>query len=91
VVFSEMRQGLTSYTSDREDRAFMKFGPQLMTGIAQKLAAGGEAGEILSLIVNLGKDSVDLTQVGGGHVAISADRAVAYDVFKEIGDRIRNL
>jgi hypothetical protein len=91
VVFSEMRPGLTSYTSDREDRAFMEFGPQLMTGIAEKLSADGGAGKILSLIVNLEKDSVFLTQVRGGYVAISVDRAVAYDVFKELGDRIRNL
>lgn len=86
-----MRPGLRSYTSDREDRAFMEFGPQIMTGIAEKLSAGGGAGELLSLIVNLEKDSVLLTQVRGGYLAISADRAVAYDVFKEIGERIRNL
>jgi len=86
-----MRPGLASYTSENEDHAFMEFGPQLMTGIAEKLSSSGGAGEILSVIVNLGKDSVLLTEVRGGYLAISADRVVALDVFKEIGDRIRRL
>jgi hypothetical protein len=86
-----MRPDVTSYTSDIQDRAFMEFGPQLMIGIAEKLSDSGRAGSLLSLIVNLEKDSVLLTEVRGGHLAISADRAEALDVFKEVGDKIREL
>ena len=91
VVFCKMRPGLTSYTSDIEDRAFMEFGPQLMTGIAEKLSESGGAGHLLSLIVNLEKDSVLLTEVRGGYLAISVDRAEALDVFKEVGEKVREL
>ena len=69
----------------------MEFGPQLMTGIAEKLSATGGAGKILGLIVNLEKDSVLLTEVKGGYLAISVDRAEALGVFEEIGDKIRGL
>lgn len=91
MVFSEMRPGLTSYTSEREDRAFMEFGPHLMTGIAERLTSTGGAGKIQSLIVNLEKDSVLLTQLREGYLAISADRADAAQVFKEVEQRVRSL
>jgi hypothetical protein len=32
-----MRPGITSYTSDAEDRGFMQTGPIFMTGIAERL------------------------------------------------------
>jgi chemotaxis protein CheY-P-specific phosphatase CheC len=33
-----MLPGLTSYTTEQEDEAFMEFGPQLITGIAERLS-----------------------------------------------------
>jgi hypothetical protein len=90
VNFSEMRPGIASYTSERDDRAFMEVGPHLMSGIAEKLSSTG-AGKVQSLIVNLEKDSVFLTQIGDGYLAISADRTDAPDVFKEIEPMIRRL
>ncbi|MGA2626429.1 MAG: hypothetical protein ABSF63_05115 [Candidatus Bathyarchaeia archaeon] len=91
IAFSQMRPGLTSYTSEREDRAFMEFGPQLMTGIAERLSPTGGAGKVQSLIVNLEKDSVLLTPLRGGYLAISADRTDAAEVFKEVEPMIRRL
>ena len=91
IAFSQMRPGLTSYTSEREDRAFMEFGPQLMTGIAERLSPTGGAGKVESLIVNLEKDSVLLTPLRGGYLAVSADRADSAGVFKEVEPMIRRL
>ena len=90
VTFSEMRPGVISYTSERDDRAFMEVGPHLMSGIAERLSSQG-AGKVQSLIVNLEKDSVFLTQVGKGYLAISADRTDAPAVFKEVEPMIRRL
>ena len=91
IAFSQMRPGLSSYTSEKEDRAFMEFGPQLMTGIAERLSPTGGAGKVQSLIVNLEKDSVLLAPLRGGYLAISADRADAPEVFKEVEPMIRRL
>ena len=90
VAFSEMRPGVRSYTSESDDRAFMELGPHLMSGVAEKLSSTG-AGKVQSLIVNLEKDSVFLTQLDDGYLAISADRADAPNVFKEIEPKIRRL
>ena len=91
IAFSQMRPGLTSYTTEQEDRAFMEFGPQLMTGIAERLSPTGGAGKVQSLIVNLEKDSVLLAPLRRGYLAISTDRADAVAVFKEVEPMIRRL
>jgi len=91
IAFSQMRPGLTSYTPEQDDRAFMEFGPQLMTGIAERLSPTGGAGKVQSLIVNMEKDAVLLAPLRGGYLAISADRADAALVFKEIEPMIRRL
>jgi len=91
LAFSQMRPGLTSYTPEKDDRAFMEFGPQMMTGIAERLSATGGAGKVESLIVNLEKDPVLLAPLRGGYLAISADRADAPAVFKEVEPMIRRL
>ncbi|MFI5450169.1 MAG: hypothetical protein ACHQ03_10465 [Candidatus Bathyarchaeia archaeon] len=91
IAFSQMRPGLTSYTSEQDDMKFMEFGPQLMTGIAERLSPTGGAGKVQSLIVNMEKDAVFLAPLRGGYLAISADRADAAAVFKEIEPMIRRL
>jgi hypothetical protein len=91
IAFSQMRPGLSSYTSDKDDRAFMEFGPQLMTGIAERLSPTGGAGRVQSLVVNMEKDAVFLTQLRGGYLAISAERADAAQVFNEVEPMIRRL
>jgi len=84
VVFCEMRAGLQSYTSDAEDRSFMELGPFIMSGVAERLTASGGAGRLESVVVNLERDSVLLTRVGIGYLAVSVDRTDAYSVFQEI-------
>ena len=91
IAFSQMRPGLTSYTPEKDDRAFMEFGPQMMTGIAERLSTTGRAGKVQSLTVNLDKDAVLLAPLRGGYLAISADRADAPAVFKEVEPMIRRL
>ena len=91
IAFSQMRAGLVSYTDEREDRAFMEFGPQLLTGIAERLSPTGGAGKIQSLIVNMEKDSVLLTKIRGGYLATSADRRDALLIFDEVEAKIRQL
>jgi hypothetical protein len=91
VVFCEMRPGLTSYTTDAEDRAFMELGPLIMSGVAEKLTPSGGAGRLQSIVVNLEKDSVLLTKVRNGFLAISVNRAEAFGVFQEIDSVIHNL
>ena len=86
-----MRTGLKSYTSDSDDRAFMEFGPHLMSGIAERLTPTGGAGRFQSLIVNMEKDSVLLTQLGNGYLAISSDRADAPDVFRQVEPMLQRL
>jgi len=86
-----MRAGLQSYTSDAEDRAFMELGPLIMSGVAERLTASGGAGRLESVVVNLEKDSVFLTRVGSGYLAVSVDRADAYGVFQEIEPLLRKL
>ena len=91
IVFSEMRPGVASYTPGEDDRAFMESGPLLLTGIAERLSTTGGAGRVQSLIINLEKDSVLVTQLRGGYLAISADRAEALRVFSEIEPLIQRL
>jgi len=91
IVFSQMRSGLVSYTDERQDMAFMEFGPQLLTGIAERLSLEGGAGNIQSLIINMEKDSVLLTKARGGYLATSADRKDALLIFNEVEGKIRQL
>jgi hypothetical protein len=69
----------------------MEFGPHLMMGIAERLSPSGAAGRIHSLVVNLEKYSAFITELRGGYVAISADRADAAQVFEEVEPLIREL
>jgi len=91
VVFCQMRPGLKSYTSDAEDRAFMELGPLIMTAVAERLTLSGGAGKLENVLVNMGKDSVLLTKIRDGYLAISVDRAEAFGVFQEIDSSIRQL
>jgi predicted regulator of Ras-like GTPase activity (Roadblock/LC7/MglB family) len=91
VVFCQMRPGLKSYTSDAEYRAFMEMGPLIMSGVAERLTSTGGAGRLESVIVNMEKDSVLLTRVGSGYLALSADRAEAFGVFQEIRRNLQSL
>lgn len=86
-----MRPGLKSYTSDAEDRAFMELGPLIMTAVAERLTLSGGAGKLENVLVNMGKDSVLLTKIRDGYLAISVDRAEAFGVFQEIDSSIRQL
>jgi hypothetical protein len=91
IAFAQMRTGLVSYTDEKQDRAFMEFGPQLLTGIAERLSLTGGAGQIQSLIVNMEKDSVLLIKIRGGYLATSADRRDALLIFDEVEAKIREL
>lgn len=82
---------MTSYTPTTDDNAFMEFGPQLIAGIAERLSLTGGAGKLRSIIVNLEKDSVLITQVDDGYLAISVDRAEAFDILKQIEPSLRQL
>jgi hypothetical protein len=84
VVFSHMREGVESHTSEVDDRAFMELGPLFMSGIAERLTPSQKAGRVESIVVNLEKDSVMLMKVGNGHLAISADKADANEVFLKV-------
>jgi hypothetical protein len=86
-----MRPGFTSYTSDAEDRAFMEFGPVVLSGVAERLTESGGAGRLQSIVVNFDKDSVLLINFRSGYLALSADRSCAYDVFQEIDAKLRLL
>lgn len=91
MVFCQMRTGVKSHTSDAEDRAFMEFGPHLLAGVADRLSPAGGAGMVVSLIVNFEKDSVLLTKLRDGYLAVSVDRPEPLSVFQEIEASIRQL
>lgn len=91
VAFCEMRPGQKSYTSDAEDRAFMQLGPVIMSGVAERLTPTGGAGKLQSVIVNMEKDSVLLTKIREGYLAISVERGEAFVVLQEIESSIRKL
>lgn len=84
VLFSQMRSGIASYTDLADDRTFMELGPLFMTGLAERLTSSGKAGDVISVVVNMGYDSVLLMKVKDGHIAISADRADAPEVFAKV-------
>ncbi len=90
VLFSQMRPGVESYTSNGEDRCFMELGPLFMTSLAERLTPSGKAGGVESIVVSLGKDSVLLMKVEKGYLALSADRADAVEVFVGVAPIIRD-
>ncbi len=89
VLFSQMRPGVESYTSNREDRSFMELGPLFMTSLAERLTPSGKAGNVESIVVTLTKDSVLLMQVEKGYLALSAERSDAVEVFLKVAPMIR--
>lgn len=91
VVFSQMREGVDSHTTDSEDRAFMQLGPLLMTGVAERLSPEGKAGNLECVIACFEKDCVLLAKVRDGHLAISVDKPDALQVFEEILPQIPKL
>ena len=91
VVFCEMRTGIESYTSDEDDRAFMQFGPLIMSGVAERLTHSGGAGKLQSVLVNMDKDSVLLMKFRNGFLALSVNRNEAFGVFQDIDARLREL
>lgn len=91
VVFCQMRPGVESYTSNEDDRAFMQFGPLIVSGVAERLTHSGGAGKLQSVVVNLDKDSVLLMKFRYGFLELSVDRNEAFGVFQEIDARLREL
>lgn len=69
----------------------MELGPLIMSGVAERLTPAGAAGRLESIVVNMEKDSVFLTKIGSGYLAISVDRAEAFGVFQEVNSSIRQL
>jgi hypothetical protein len=86
-----MRPGVLNYTSDEADRSFMELGPLLLTGISERLSTPKGTGRVESVIINFEKDSVLLTKLEHGFLAVSADRAHALRVFEEVAGSIRKL
>ncbi len=62
-----------------------------MSGVAERLTSTTTAGRVESVIVNMEKDSVLLTRLRNGHLAISVDKADALGVFQEISEAIQQL
>jgi hypothetical protein len=91
IVFSEMRRGVESYTSDDEDRAFMEMGPLFITGIAERLTPLSKAGNLDCVIACFEKDCVLMAKVREGHLALSADTPDAFAVFQEIRPQLHRL
>lgn len=91
VAFCEMRPGVVSYTPEEADQSFMELGPVIMTGISERLTPSEGAGKVESVVINFEKDSVLLTKLKHGFLAISVDRAHAPHVFEEIAGSIRKL
>jgi hypothetical protein len=91
VVFSEMRPGVQSHTSPEVDRAFMKLGPIVMTGISERLTPGGEVGPVDNVIINFEKDSVLLKKISHGYLALSVERADATLALEAISNKIKAL
>ncbi len=90
VLFSQMRPGVESYTSNAEDKSFMELGPLFMTSLAERLTPLEKAGRVDSIIVNLSVDSVMLMKVENGYLALSADRADSVEAFVGIAPIIRD-
>jgi len=91
VVFSQMRPGVVSYTSDAEDRAFMEMGPLLMTGLALRLTPNGKAGRLAYVLAYFEKDCVLMAKVEDGFLALSVDTTDALQVFHELERDILRL
>ena len=91
VKFCEMRPGVTSYTAIEVDRSFMEFGPLLMAGISERVSSPEGTGKVESVVINFEKDSILLTKLQNGFLAISADRGLALHVFEEVASSIRSL
>jgi hypothetical protein len=91
VIFSQMREGVESYTPNSDDRTFMEMGPLFMTSIAQRLTPEGRAGKLECVIVCFEKDCVLMTQVEEGYLAISVDKDQGLTVFKEVLPMISKL
>lgn len=91
VIFTEMRPSVESHTSPEVDRAFMRLGPLVMTGISERLTPSGEVGHVDNIIINFEKDSVLLKKTGQGYLAVSVDRPSAAIALEEISEKIKNL
>jgi hypothetical protein len=91
VVFNKMRPGFESYTSEAEDKAFMELGPLFMISLAERLTPSKKAGAVKSIVVNLEKDSILLTKVRDGYLAVSAPPADANVIFPKIVSLIQQL
>jgi hypothetical protein len=91
VIFSEMRPSVASHTSAEVDRAFMKLGPLVMTGISERLTPAGEVGQVDNIIINFEKDSVLLKKTDHGYLAVSVDRPSAAVALEEINEKIKTL
>lgn len=76
-----MRPGIVSYTEEEDDKTFMEVGPLLMTSLAERLASTGGPGAVENVIVTFQRVSVLIMKVKDGHVAISAERADAVEIF----------
>ncbi len=72
VLFSQMRSGVESYTSEAEDKSFMELGPLFMTSLAERLSPFEKAGRVDSIVVK------------EGSLSISVDRRDAVEVFLKV-------
>ena len=86
-----MRPGVKSWTAEGDDNSFMQMGPIFLTGVAERLSPDDRAGKLKCIIACFEKDSVMITPVGAGHLAISVDEEDALTVFKEVLPQIQKL
>jgi hypothetical protein len=91
VVFSKMRPGIESLTTEADDRAFMETGPLFMTSLAMRLTPDSKAGKLGCVIACFEKDCILMTKVHDGYLALSVDTAEALKVFDQLKPEILKL
>lgn len=79
-----MRPGIVSYTEEEDDKTFMEVGPLFMTSLAERLTSTGGPGAVESVVVTFQRDSILIMKVKDGHIAISAEKADATEIFLKI-------
>lgn len=91
VVFSQMRPGVKTATSDEADRAIMRGASMMMSSGALDQFIPKAAGPLESIVINLQKISLIWIVHKDGYLAITTGRIAANSVLRRLNQTTKQL
>jgi len=86
VIWVQQRQGLTSYSPEDADRAFVQMGPLIIGGVCERLSPW--TGPVGSIVINYEKVTSLIMKIKAGYLCMTIEKE---DVQQSIQEIVKSL